>query len=222
MAYTAVPTKAAGDTLTETNWNTHIRDNFAAGVPDIIVDKGDLVAGTAADAAARVAVGTVDHSILVPDTTEATGLEWQDVPAARVYNSSAIDPATSSWVSLAFDSERTDIQGMHSASSQRLTVPAGGGGLYLVGGCVEFDTASKGTGGGTYGMRILLNGTTVIAQQLQGLLHGNYAISMTIQTLYQMPAADYVVLQVYTSIDVDVASSGNYGPEFWAVWQRRL
>ena len=48
----------------------------AEAILDIIVDaKGDLIAGTAADTVARLAVGA-DGTILVADSTESTGLKW--------------------------------------------------------------------------------------------------------------------------------------------------
>ena len=46
------------------------------GIPETLIDaKGDLVAGTAADTAARLAVGTNDY-VLTADSAEATGLKW--------------------------------------------------------------------------------------------------------------------------------------------------
>jgi hypothetical protein len=48
----------------------------ASGIPATIIDaKGDLIAGTAADTAARLAVGT-NGQTLVADSTAATGLKW--------------------------------------------------------------------------------------------------------------------------------------------------
>jgi hypothetical protein len=47
-----------------------------AGIPATIVDaKGDLIAATAADTVARLAVGTNDH-VLTADSSTATGLKW--------------------------------------------------------------------------------------------------------------------------------------------------
>ncbi len=48
----------------------------ATGIPATIIDaKGDLIAGTAADTAGRLAVGTNGH-VLTADSAETTGLKW--------------------------------------------------------------------------------------------------------------------------------------------------
>jgi hypothetical protein len=56
--------------------DTTVFANASAGIAKSIVDaKGDLIAGTAADTVARLAVGTNDQ-ILVADSTAATGMKW--------------------------------------------------------------------------------------------------------------------------------------------------
>jgi hypothetical protein len=57
MSYNSVPTVSTGDTWSAANHNTYIRDNFAAGVPDIFTAAGDLVYATAANAAAPLVIG---------------------------------------------------------------------------------------------------------------------------------------------------------------------
>lgn len=54
----------------------------ATGIPATIIDaKGDLIAGTAADTADRLAVGT-NGQILTADSTTSTGLKWATPAAA--------------------------------------------------------------------------------------------------------------------------------------------
>jgi hypothetical protein len=65
MAYNAVPTVATGDTWSAANHNTYIRDNFAAGVPDIFTAAGDIAYATAANAATPLAIGSSDQSLTV-------------------------------------------------------------------------------------------------------------------------------------------------------------
>jgi hypothetical protein len=76
MAYTAVPTKSPGDTWSADDHNTYVRDNFAAGVPDIFTTKGDIAVATAADVAARVGVLSTNGYVLMSDSGETAGVKW--------------------------------------------------------------------------------------------------------------------------------------------------
>ena len=61
--------------------DTTVFNNASAGIAKTIVDaKGDLIAATAADTVARLAVGT-NGQILTADSAEATGIKWA-TPAA--------------------------------------------------------------------------------------------------------------------------------------------
>jgi len=73
MAYNPVPTVATGDLWTASSHNTYIRDNFAAGVPDLFTAAGDLVYGTGANAAARLAIGANGKPLVVSSGLPAWG-----------------------------------------------------------------------------------------------------------------------------------------------------
>lgn len=63
-----------------------VAGTFNTVANDTIWDaKGDLVAGTGADAAARLPVGA-DTRILMADSSQATGLKWQATPQTRITN----------------------------------------------------------------------------------------------------------------------------------------
>ena len=222
MAYSALPAKVASDTLTLGNYNA-IKGNFEAGVPDIFTTKGDLAAATGANAAARVAVGT-DDAFLVADSSQSAGIAWQNAPAARVYNDADIDPATSSWVALTFNSETFDTNSMHSTSSNtgRLTAPTAGGGIYILGGNVRFDTSGAASGEPVFGLAIRVNGATYIAQSFTALPRRSVDIDLAISTCYQFSATHYAELLVYTTVDVDILAITDTSPVFWATWVRRL
>lgn len=219
MPYVSPTSRSSGDVITASIWNQDVVDNSKASAPDSFTTKGDLFAATAADAGARVGVGA-DDSTLVADSAQTAGLAWQTQPAARVYNSGDIDPATSTWVALTFDSERFDTDTVHSTvtNTGRLTVPTGGTGLYTIGLHVTFD--SSGGANNFYGVRIRLNGSTVIAQETFDRTQAqDHSVALT--TLYALTAADYVEAEVYTVEDVNVLALGNYSPEFWMNFERR-
>jgi hypothetical protein len=87
MAYTIVPGVIEGDSWTAKDMNKYVRDNFAAGVPDIFTTKGDIAVATGADTAVRVGVGS-DDQLLVADSNESTGMKWKTISTVLAYLSS--------------------------------------------------------------------------------------------------------------------------------------
>ena len=225
MAYSDPGDLASGAVITEA-WVDAVRADLLISAPAVVTAAGDLIAATAANAVTRLGVGA-DDSTLVADSGVATGLAWQIQPAARVYNDAAIDPATSSWVSLTFNTERYDTDTVHSTSTNtgRLTCPDNGSGLYHIGGQVRFDNSGA-TGSQVQGVRILLNGTTAIAQFLLDANVVKVDNGSQVSCDYALSdngagANDYVELQVFTEGDVNVLSEAAYSPEFWCHWFRR-
>lgn len=221
MPYSGLPAKTAPAYLNLTDYDA-IKANFEAGTPALMTTKGDLVAATASQAAARLAVGA-DDATLVPDASQATGLAWQIQPAARAYNSANLALSAGVWTTLTLNSERFDTDGMHSTSSNtgRLTVPAGGAGLYLLGACVQFDTSALGSGA-VCAVRLLQDGTTVIAQDSRTALFGEALdTAVIVSVLHSLNVASYVEVQAQCTQALNVLVTGNYSPEFWAMWQRR-
>jgi hypothetical protein len=126
---------------------------------------------------------------------------------ARVFHS--IAQATSSGVplSVTFDSERYDLDGFHSivTNPERLTVPSGADGRYLIGGCVAYASSV------TADLSVRLNGTTSLVFQFQ-----NGGTQLSINTVYDLVAGDYVELRALQATGaVNISSAGNWTPEFW-------
>lgn len=219
MSYSRPPAKSSGDVFDLTAYNA-IRDSLIAGVPDLYTAKGDLAPATGADAAARLAVGAND-SYLVADSGEATGMRWQPQPVVIVKNTGAFDPSTSSWVSVTWDAEDADTDGMHSTSTNtsRLTVQSGAPGYYIVAADIVFDTSSITPGtSGQYGVRIRYNGATVTRLVFDEAEMQSQDISMQVMGILGMSAADYVECQVWTSQNVDIGTDSR----FEAIYQRPL
>jgi len=86
-------------------------DAAAAIQPTIVDAKGDLIAGTAADTVARLAVGT-DGFALVADSVEATGLKWASLGGKVLQVQQAVVTAASFSTS---STSLTDITGMSQA-----------------------------------------------------------------------------------------------------------
>lgn len=121
MAYHAVPTQNVGDDWTAAEHNTYIRDNFAAGVPDIFTAKGDIAAATAADAASPLAVGT-DGQVLTAASGADTGLAWSSaaipsMTAARYVKGSEQTVANGSTVVIDFDTVDFDPDSLVTAGA---------------------------------------------------------------------------------------------------------
>lgn len=224
MAYSDPGDAVPGAVITAA-WGDAVRANVNECALARFAAKGDLAVATAANVVARLAVGA-DHRALVAASGEATGVLWQAQPMCRVYNSIAIDPAAAAWVTLTFDSERFDPDAMHNPAlnPSRITIPAGNGGVYAIGGNVKLETSITGVGEAAGGIRILLNNATVIAEDYavrsRSTDLGGVDTTMHIDTIYQIPAGEFVELQVWTSLDCDVLAVGNYSPVFWAHWVR--
>lgn len=69
---------------------TWVTSDDANAIQNTIVDaKGDLIAATAADTPARLAVGT-NNQVLTADSTTATGLKWATPATAAGYENNAV------------------------------------------------------------------------------------------------------------------------------------
>lgn len=138
-------------------------------------------------------------------------------PMARVYNSTNFSVATASLTAITFNSERFDVGSCHSTSSNtsRLTVPSGGGGVYEIGGCVQY--AANATG--VRSTSVYLNGTTPIAVNSLPSVAA-VAFAHQVSCFYRLSAADYVELCIYQTSggNLNIEAASNYSPEFWFRW----
>jgi hypothetical protein len=100
----------------------------ASGIPATIIDaKGDLIAGTAADTAARLAVGT-NGQVLTADSTAATGLAWATAggssgPAFQAFRSGTQQSfSQNTWSKVQFNGETFDTDNcFDSTTNYRFT-----------------------------------------------------------------------------------------------------
>lgn len=153
--------------------------------------------------------------------TADTGVQTVDsgIAGCRVRNTAAISVANNAWQALTFDAERFDLYDgaastFHStsANTDRITIPAGLTGYYLIGGHVEFaaNTTNR------RGIRIVHSvGATVIASDEQEATAT--AMGLSISTFFLLSAAEYVTLEVFQNSGgaINAQATLSYSPEFW-------
>lgn len=163
-------------------------------------------AGTVVD----VSAATAPSSGQVLTATSSTTATWQTPASApadyrvRVYQT-GVTALTTSWVSCAFAAENFDTDSMHDnvTNNTRITFPHAG--TYVIGGVVA--TAAN----TVLGARIRLDGSTVLAAQVQG--NSSAGERASVSTIYTVTAGQYVELQGYASTQ---NSTGDTETNFWA------
>jgi hypothetical protein len=175
---------------------TWVTTDDANAIQNAIVDaKGDLIAASAADTPARLAVGN-NGETLVADSTAATGLKWAksaNFVGCSLSNSTTQSIANNTVTTVTFDSEFFDTDSFHSTSSNtgRITIPTGLGGKYMVNASMRFDPSLT----GTKKMSIFLNGSTELVAVEEALLANDYAVSAK-SVILSLAAGDYLELKV--------------------------
>jgi hypothetical protein len=117
--------------------------------------------------------------------------------SARVFNSADITVPQlnpGEWTSLTFNSEHWDTANLHetATNSGRLKAPVAG--KYYIFANITWESP---IGTGLWGLRLQLNGKTVIAEQSLPNTAAPFRISMSVGTLYGLSAGDYVEAQVF-------------------------
>jgi hypothetical protein len=114
--------KASGTDL-DFSW---VAQDDSNAIQNAIVDaKGDLIAATAADTPARLAVGT-NGQFLIADSSAATGLAWANgasaLPAFSAYAASNQTITSATWTKVTFGSETFDTNTNFASSRFTPTV----------------------------------------------------------------------------------------------------
>lgn len=220
MAYSDPGDLASSAVITEA-WVDAVRADILVSAPAVMTTKGDIVAATAANAPARLAIGA-DDSVLVPASGEATGLAWQIIPACRLTQAADQSVGAAAFASLTFDTEVYDTNTMHNPAVEptRITIPTNGDGIYFIQGNVEFDN-NGGTGQQELAIRIILNGTTVLAEVYANANEDDANVSLYVATDYALVATNYVELQAYTEKNDNIKYVSAHTPVFSARFVRR-
>lgn len=136
----------------------------------------------------------------------------QKFVGARVYNSANITLTTSVVTLMTYNSERWDNDSIHSTVSNTGRLTCQTDGYYLIDGHLRWATNST----GQRTLNIKLNGTTFIASASFDATAGSLPTSIGAATLYYLVVGDYVEMFAFqnTGGNLDIASFGNYSPEF--------
>jgi len=158
-----VLSKASGTDLDFT-W---VAQDDSNAIQNAIVDaKGDLIAATANDTLARLAVGN-NGETLVADNSTATGLKWAksaNFVGCTLYDTGGTQAiANNTATAVTFNAETIDTDGFHSTSTNtsRITIPAGLSGKFLV----TVNTLWDLQGTGIRNFNVRKNGATFYAPQ---------------------------------------------------------
>jgi hypothetical protein len=171
---------------------TWVTTDDTNAIQNAIVDaKGDLIAASAADTPARLAVGN-NGETLIADSTAATGLKWaksSNFVGCSVYNSVGQTIANNTATALTFDSEFFDTDTFHSTATNtsRITIPAGLGGKYQIN--FGYRWAGNATGS-TRIARLYLNGANA-NKDLTDNVATNAEIIQNRSFIYNFTAGDY-------------------------------
>jgi hypothetical protein len=193
-------------------WATQSASNPISA--NIVDAKGDLIAGTAADTVARLAIGTNDQ-VLTADSTAATGMKWATVsggasgPAFQAYSTPTQTVSSTTNTKATMTNEAFDTDNCFASS--RFTPTKAG--YYLITGSISY-TASGST---TCRVLIYKNGSN----------YGTWN-SMSIGPAIANPTLDNTVL-MYLNGSTDYVElygwSNTASPEFYSstmqgVWVR--
>ena len=174
--------------------------------PTIVDAKGDIIAATAADTVARLAVGSNDQ-VLTADSSTATGLKWATPASGSTFVGCQLEKITSDQsisnatpTAVTFNSEVFDTNGFHdnSTNNSRITIPSGKAGKYLLTSQITFAT----NGTGTRIVKIYKNGSLFALPNISVASSSDY-IAFNSTTLVDAAVGDYY--EVYA----EQSSGGN-------------
>lgn len=136
-------------------------------------------------------------------------------PAARVSNNANLNTNNGSTTRLTFNTQQfTSTSGMHSTTTNPGRLIAVSSGIYLISGCV---TWSGGSTGGYRNVRILINGSSIVASDDRDAVSGGNQTTQNVFAIYRFASSgSYAELEVYqnSGSTLSVLASGDLSPMF--------
>jgi hypothetical protein len=175
----------------------------ASGVNLTALNATNIASGTLA--AARLPATAVKTDAAQSFT--AGVLNHATQPRCSVRKTSTQTLTSGAFVDLTFDSEVYDVGAMHDGTNpDRITVPVGGGGLYLIAALASF----AGSGTGRRFVLVTVNGTAVDGVRMNPATADIMGVPLT--TIRNLAAGDIVRLQAFQDSGGDL-TVGNLGAE---------
>jgi len=163
-----------------------------------LTTNGDLLYGTGSGAITRRGIGTTGQVLTVsggvPTWATPSGGSPSFVGCSIYQSTSATNISNNTTTTLNYDSEFFDTNGFHSTSTNtdRITIPTGYAGKYLITYAARFDVS--GTGGRSIG--ISKNGSQIVEAAEGGGNSSTYQI-LTRSVIVDLAVADYLTFQVF-------------------------
>jgi len=176
-----------------------------------IVDaKGDLIAATAADTVARLAVGT-NGQVLTADSTAATGLAWAtasggSAPAFQAYLGSNQSGSDSVAMKLNIDTEVFDSDSWYDTSTYRYTPQKAG----------YYQFTIQGSSALIHTIYVYKNGST----QFNVIGYNSYQSFPGSKMVYMNGSSDYVELWGLVQTAAGSFTAGSSNTSFEGFWVR--
>lgn len=223
MSYTPIPESSSGDEITATTWNTWIRYNFQAKVPDIFEAKGDMVIGEGADTGARLAVGA-NGTYFIPSSTSTLGVRWKapGTAVARAHaNSTQSIPSAINTHLQVFGTETFDS--VNGFASNRYDIQAGCAGRYLFAAAAQTESSTEWSEGEYIQLALYKNGATLVGMLDKHYAHADasvgYKFGLSGATIIDCDSGDYYSLYIYqnsgAAIGIPSSTSATYFSVAW-------
>ena len=175
--------------------------------------KGDLVPATGSATFARLGVGA-NNTVLTADSAEATGMKWASAPAAAfvgvgLTKSTGQSIANATSTSVTWYVEDWDTNAFHdgTTNTDRITIPSGKAGKYLVNAQITFNANAT----GYRSVNILKNGSGNGPETFSTLSASNPAF-INQSRVFDLAVGDYLNITVYQSSggNLSLTTSGCY------------